>query len=71
MVKYLEKRKWYNMENNVVLVRLFKTSKNKKIIAIFKKYNDLKKWMEEHQEKLIGYSYEIWRKETIKNKFKI
>lgn len=59
------------MDNNVVLVRIFKTSKNKKIIEIFKKYNDLKKWMEDNKEKLSDYIYEIWREETIKNKFEI
>lgn len=64
---------YYNnvMNNNVVLVRIFKTTGNKKIIKIFKKYNDLKNWMEENKESLKDGSYEIWREQTIKNKFEI
>lgn len=59
------------MSENVVLVRVFKTTGNKKIIAIFKRYNELKNFMEENKEKLANYEYEIWRETTIKNKFKI
>lgn len=58
------------MTENVVLVEVFKTTGNKKNVAIFLRYKELKKWMEDNHDKLINRYFEIWREQTIKNKFK-
>lgn len=65
------KIKTNKMSESVALIQVFKTTKNKKIIKTFKRYNELKNWIEENREKLANNEYEIWRETTIKNKFKI
>lgn len=68
MTKKIEKN-GNKMTNNVVLVEIFKTTGNKKIVAIFPRYRELQKWMEDNRDKLVNHYFEIWREQTIKNKF--
>lgn len=47
------------MDTNFVLIQFNKSNENKKIILITKHYKEIKKYLEEHKEDLIGYSFEI------------